>query len=485
MKKYISLILAAALLSASLTACGGSSDVKPAGDTAPQDVPEIDAAETADPNPDNLPEMDFSGKVFQMYCRSCCASHKDGMWQAEATGDIVSDAVYERNKKVEERFNVVIAEPKLSDGEDTSVITNALLAGDCMADVIIPHFRFLGDMVLKQLMYDMAKLEYLDFSRPWWNTKLINNYSIFGRSFVAYGNLDVENTTEASTILFNKKLKADYLPDDNYYSDVKSGKWTIDRMNEVVHSFGADINGDGAIDADNDLFALSGNAGYMFLYQVAMDQPTTRPNEDGEPELCINTEKMATIVQKMYNMVCEYEFSKVDNDTSEGLFINGRSLFTTTKLNVCIGQALRRMEDDYGILPLPKYDEQQTEYYSHGGAHSNMIGIPAIEPDLEFVSITLEAMCAEGYKIIQPVVYDVALKQKGARDDDSGEMIDIICSGRTGDFADLYDEWGLVYTLDNMIGRQKKDNFASYYKSNEKASVKRLQNAVNLFKEMP
>jgi hypothetical protein len=86
--------------------------------------------------------------------------------------------------------------------------------------------------------------------------------------------------------------------------------------------------------------------------------------------------------------------------------------------------------------------------------------------------------------MIKPAVYDVALKQKGARDDDSAEMIDIICATRTGDFADLYDEWGLVYTLDHM-NRSKIDTFASFYAKNEKASVKRLSKAVDLFREMP
>ena len=60
-------------------------------------------------------------------------------------------------------------------------------------------------------------------------------------------------------------------------------------------------------------------------------------------------------------------------------------------------------------------------------------------------------------------------------------MIDLIYNGRTGDFADLYDEWGLVYTLDHMIGRQQSNTWASYYKTNESASVKRLGKAVEVF----
>jgi hypothetical protein len=73
--------------------------------------------------------------------------------------------------------------------------------------------------------------ENLDFSRPWWNTMLIENYSIFGRSFVAYGTIDVDNITEAGCILFNKKLNTSYLPEENFYKSVKDGGWTIDKMN--------------------------------------------------------------------------------------------------------------------------------------------------------------------------------------------------------------------------------------------------------------
>lgn len=480
-KKSFSILFALLIICSVLISCAADK-----GSQAPETTTSVETgpAVTEDPEPDNLPEMDFSGYEFKLYCRSCCPTHKDGLWQAESTGDIVNDAVFDRNKKVEERFNCIIAEPLLSDGEDTSVITAALLAGDCMADVIIPHFRFLGDMVLKQLMYDLAKIDYLDFSRPWWNTMLIENYSIFGRSFVAYGTIDVDNITEAGCILFNKKLNSNYLPDENFYKNVKDGAWTIDKMNSVVHSFGADLDGDGNVTGENDLFGLTGNSGYMFMYQVAMDQPTTRPNDDGEPELVINTPKMATIAEKMYDMAVAYEYSKVDNDTDSAIFIDSRSLFMTTKLSTCINKSMRSMEDDYGILPLPKYDEAQTSYFSHGSAHSNMLGIAAIQPEIERTGIILEALAAEGYKMIKPAVYDVALKQKGARDDDSAEMIDIICATRTGDFADLYDEWGLVYTLDHM-NRAKIDTFASFYAKNEKASIKRLSKAIDLFREMP
>ena len=171
----------------------------------------------------------------------------------------------------------------------------------------------------------------------------------------------------------------------------------------------------------------------------------------------------------------------VNRDIGSQAFLDGRSLFLVDKITSCVSAQFREMEDDYGIIPLPKYDEAQETYYSHASAHADCFAIPVINEDFERCSIILEAMAAEGYKTIRPAVYDVAIKQKGARDEDSAKMIDLIYNGRTGDFADLYDEWGLVYTLDHMIGRQQSNTWASYYKTNESASVKRLGKAVEVF----
>ena len=482
--KHVRICLAALLLLTMGVAasCGDGKTVTDSEGTSAVTVAATEAVVEEDPAlKDNLPDRDYGGYEYKIYTRGCCAGgHKDGVWQAEETGEGVDDAVFERNKTVEDRFNIVIREPEMAEGEDISVLTNSLMAGDAIADLAIHHFRFLGDMALQQLCADANTLEYLDFSKPWWNTYLIENYSIFDKYFVINGTVNVDNITEVSVILFNKTLTRNQL-DVNFYDLVNEGKWTIDKMTEIVKSFGADLNGDGKIDFATDELAFTGNAGFMFQFQVAMDQPTTKINDAGEPELCINTEKMINIVNKMYDMVCSYEYSVVDNDAGSQAFLDGRALLHVDKITSCVSAQFREMKDDYGIIPLPKYDEAQEKYYSHASAHADCLAIPVINDDFERCSIILEALAAEGYKTIRPAVYDVAIKQKGARDEDSAKMIDIIYEGRTGDFADLYDEWGLVYTLDHMIGRSKINTFASYYKANEKTSVKRLAKAVEVF----
>jgi hypothetical protein len=427
-----------------------------------------------------LPEMNFNGYNFHFYARNCCPAHNGGLYQESETGDIVNDAVFLRNRTLEEKYNFVISESVLdADGEPT-ILRNSILANDDIADVAVPHFRFLGTMALENMLVDMGTLPYLDFEREWWYTRLIDDYSIFGRHYVAYGDIGIDNITYDVAIYFNKRIANEYLP-DSLYDTVRSGKWTLDSFNENIRRVGSDVDGDGAINPEVDLLSLAMIPGHFFHYQVGADQPTTVRNADNIPELAINTPKMVTIVEKVYNLTHGYEYNNITESASMNWFTEGRVLFTVDILNQATGNAFRDMADDYGLLPFPKYDEAQTLYRTHAGAHTSLLGIPITNSDLERTAFILEAMTYQGWKEVRPALYDIAFKVKNMRDDDSAEMLDIILISRSGDFADIYDEWGLVYTLDNLVGRQKGMDFASYYAKNEQATLNRLNNAIAVF----
>ena len=151
--KHVRLCMAALLLLAMgvTSACGDSEAGKPEVVTDAATGGVAEAVTEEDPAlKDNLPERDYGGYEYKIYTRGCCAGgHKDGVWQLEESGEIVDDAVFARNKAVEDRFNVVIREPEMAENEDISVLTNSLMAGDAIADLAIHHFRFLGDLALQ------------------------------------------------------------------------------------------------------------------------------------------------------------------------------------------------------------------------------------------------------------------------------------------------------------------------------------------------
>ena len=143
------------------------------------------------------------------------------------------------------------------------------------------------------------------------------------------------------------------------------------------------------------------------------------------------------------------------------------------------------MEQDFGILPMTKYDVSQEEYYTHATAHTSAIGIPIVKTSegAEYTSVIMEAMAAEGFKQVRPIVYDVALKSKYTRDEESFEMVDIVIRGRTADFAEIYDQWGMTYTLD-FVARGSVTNWASYYRSNGKMQNKKIENVAKMFRQL-
>lgn len=442
---------------------------------------ETESAETE--IPDDLPAADYEGYQFRYYTRSCCVSHVNGLYVEDLTGDVIDDAVFQRNRGVEERFNIEITEPMTApDGNATDLI-KSVAAGDDICDVVVWHFRHLGDVALQGLLLDLRGVPHLNFEKPWWSKNIIDAYTIFGKSFVAHGYYDIDNITFTGCLYFNKKLAEDYVP-DNLYDVVNSGSFTIDRLIETTRLAGADLNGDSKIDIADDLYGFGTAAGLMFMFQSAADQPTTERDDEGTPVLAINTDRMVTIVEKCYSLLHEYDYSYVSETGASDAFRAGRILIHTGLLADATGAGMRDMTDDFGILPFPKFDEAQTAYYSHGSAHGALAGIPVTSADPERTGLLLEAVTAEGYKIVRPAVYDVALKNKFTRDEDSAAMIDLILEGRTGDFADIYDEWGFVYTLDHMVGRAKDNNFASYYAKNEKTSAVRIQKAADKFREM-
>ena len=63
-------------------------------------------------------------------------------------------------------------------------------------------------------------------------------------------------------------------------------------------------------------------------------------------------------------------------------------------------------------------------------------------------------------------------------------MIDLVIEGRTADFADVFDNWGLSYTLDILVARSEKNDWASHHKTNQKAQAKLIEKTVKQFMEL-
>jgi hypothetical protein len=115
---------------------------------------------------------------------------------------------------------------------------------------------------------------------------------------------------------------------------------------------------------------------------------------------------------------------------------------------------------------------------------SPLISIPKTADNTEMIGAVLEAMGEYSYKYVVPAYYDVALKVKGTRDENSIEMLDITFDGRIVDFAFVYDNWkGYAFALQNVLKKGNVQDYVSYYKKTEKSAIAHFEKVYEQFLE--
>ena len=129
-----------------------------------------------------------------------------------------------------------------------------------------------------------------------------------------------------------------------------------------------------------------------------------------------------------------------------------------------------------------KYEETQQDYFTTIGSwHSVFLGVPAGPQDLERTGIITEVLASESYDLTE-AYYDKTLKGKTTRDEESSAMLDIIFANRVYDLGWYFQFGGYNEGVMNQF-RQYKNDFASAYKTSEKAANKVIQKTNDAFIE--
>lgn len=106
------------------------------------------------------------------------------------------------------------------------------------------------------------------------------------------------------------------------------------------------------------------------------------------------------------------------------------------------------MESTFGLLPLPKYDEEQENYIAYVNPIACLLTIPVTNKETHRTGVLIDAMTYESYKDVLPVYYNVSVEHKGLRNDESIEMLDIVRNNRSTQFSNLY---GITSDLNNSL----------------------------------
>ena len=490
MKTVTSALLLTALLAASLVSCGGDASDPAVTDTAETaavtaaETEALDVLEMRMLEDDGLGEADFGGKEFQILG----VDYYEGVYFAEEeTGDALFDAVFRRNSAVEERFNIEITIDPMEYSAQVSHLQSSVLAGDDAYQLFSGHVVSTGQVVTGSVFLNWYDIPHIDFSRPWWSNSTVEDLTYDGKTFLTVGDFALGALNNTYCVYFNKQVANDYdLPD--IYEIVNEGKWTVDRMTELSREIYRDLNGDGTSDID-DLHGMTifvGSPVNAFLWSFGEKIAKSQP--DGTMALDYYNSRVVDIYQKLYDLlwVGNTTYATVSTQTDFALvvrekFANGKALFTPDGFNLAT-ESLRDSDTNYGIIPMPKWDEAQDKYYTMVDGSHDILGVPTTVSDPDFVGTIVEALNAESYKRTVPVFYDIVLKTKGSRDEESVKIIDMICENRIFDFGYVYGGWGAAFWPQNLM-TEKNTDIASYYEKQHKSFDRYMEKVFTYFDE--
>ena len=427
MKKHTFFLLAVLAAMLILSSCGEETEQTPTPDV-PVNEPAEEITE-AKKYIDDVPEdLRYDGQEVRFLVNQQYGRHD---LTGDNSGDIVFDAVYNRNLYTEDRLNVKIVSEssEQSHAELLEKVRQTILANPDPYHVYLARGPEAAALSLDGYLLSTNELPYINIDAPWWNKNYTQNMAINSKNLeYLIGDLNMSVFMCSNAVFFNKNTFNDRFGDyeEKLYQTVFDGKWTYDVFMKYVEESYEDLNGNGQVD-ENDHFGIV-YLDYAQDWYISSAGITFMGRDDnGFPSLQLfndNTVKFCEYLQTLFSTPQYGWCFKGEQLDMGNMFKSRNTLFLPGRFTYVDGN-LRDMEDPYGVLPYPKVTEDM-EYMAASGHSGNFIAVPGNNPEPEMTSAVLEVMTAESYKTVFPTYYETALKIKYTDGGVDAEMIDLV-----------------------------------------------------------
>jgi len=432
MKRIICLTLCGIVLAGTLIAC------KPVDQSENPDESNSDVIETDAPDMSGVCEVpdtdEWKGREFRVWQNEYSKTdiHSEGI-----NGDVINDAVFKRNMMVEAKYGVKVV---LVGGTD---MLSVVAGGQDAFDLFGHKYSGMNSAIVNGVCLDISKLTYMSPEKSWWNTELIDSFEIGGKRLVFSGDFSQRIMDYTWTIIVNKDMADEYHLKDSIYQTVKDGEWTIEKLKQNCKNVTTDSHADGVLD-HNDTWGFLSSKNVATALMTSSDIKTVVHDSNGNLKYNLNTPNNIVKLQNIWEFSVDNTFqlkaqsiTGVDNIYTEvvNIFNSGRALYQARVIKDII-TSIGKINCDYALIPLPKYNEDQDDYISTFQAHSSGTYIvPRTISDPDFVSAILEYMCYCSTDTVRAAYYDNVLQGRATEDAESREMLDLIFASSTTDLG--------------------------------------------------
>ena len=490
MKKIIAMMLAAIFVlstAALLSSCNN-------GDG---DQSAVTNSDTGANGEDVLPEVtdvNYNGYEFNILIANRSGKTPND-FNGTDSSTVMGEAVYRRNMRMESKYGVKLAyEVDLGNShQGYSKVETQYTAQTNSYDMGLINTYTAAPLTTAGFLYDLNTIPHLDLTKPWWDQTILEGVTISDSVYFMCGDISTTVNDYMYCTIFNKEMYEQYVTDGtDVYQLVSDGKWTLDVLIRLSKLVCEDLNADDVMDC-NDKFGLMTWYDECFASIQAAGGRIAKINEEGYVELTLNTERNFDVIRKY--MELETAESTINFQDTAGkmtgavgwpaIFTQSQAMFFMTLLNEV--SHFRDMEIDYGILPNPKYNEDQEDWYTTFSAGlAAFVCVPGYQENIDRTGTIIELLGYEAQDTITPAYFSKTLEGQHVRDDESIESLEIIFDNKFVDVGHYYRIGTLNTVLYNVAKSGSAGSFASKYeevRSQAETDVKNINEGLEQLKD--
>ena len=424
---------------------------------------------------DNLPELDYGGETVTLLYWTGGGTVKPEFVQAEEIDDARLSSIYKRNEAIQDRLGVelnMVSEP----GDANSIssfVARVQRSRDAEThdfDLIACYSRTQGALLMNGLSQNLTAIEdsYIELDKPWWPKSLAADLTVKNNLYFVTGEMSTNAIDQMHCIYFNKNLvdsqyyqwAFEYFAANAHvktpegadtasnmlYEKVYAGKWTLDDLISLSSNTYNDTRSDG-VTAD-DTFGMC-SVSYCVAALYGASNLRMIEAADGDALLKVSDDwtsvKTVRLITKLHSLFSTTSYHT--NGTTSGSYFqpfnNGKCYFALYYFRMAEDHLIcNDRVESYGVLPCPKCDTNQKNYYTVIG---NEFSIYSVSSDfdrrgdeqatLSMLSAVLECWASEAYRKTTPVIFELNMMLKRAPTQCEADMCEIIRASVTFDFG--------------------------------------------------
>lgn len=349
----------------------------------------------------------------------------------DTNGESINDAIYKRNARVQAQFGITLDFTGIDgnfNNQKTYVDTcvNSTQAGTDAYDIFSGYSMTGATLMTKGVAQDLTDYDIIEFDKPWWPKSLIDKATIRGGIYFASGDISTNYLYMMYCCVVNKDMFTDIttLSHDTLYSHVYDKKWTLDKLIEYSTGAFLEQNGD-STPSEGDRFGFTTINIHFDAFYTGADLYTVVTDKNDNITLSedLASQKTSDLLAKL----CDFFHGSGDVwiKNSANIFTNNQAVFAVDRVQIT-NKKLSDVDFNYGILPIPKYSEDQEDYKTCMAFPFTTYVLSTGSTHSEAAAATLELLAYQSYLNITPALFEEAMKLRYADQSDDSFMFDII-----------------------------------------------------------